>query len=424
MLKKRFLILLLIVVLLAPMSALAQDGEKERKGIRPDAPTYGVRGPHPVGVLEFVIEDEERPIPVTVWYPALNLDGAEEIVTYRVGVEDILGPELDQAQGHALRDAAPDLEGGPYPLVVNSHGTGGTYLAQAYLGEHIASYGFVFMAPKHLGTEIRDSMMASSDEELIWGLPANDFIDGHYLRAEDMERVIAYADTLNVKGPMAGVIDTESVAVSGYSGGGYTALAAAGARIDFDALRAWCSDETNSQETSPGYVLSCALPAYGEQLAALFGGDVDSGELWPAVMDPRVDAVVAFAPGRVPAFGPEGLSSLTVPMMILTGTNDLLDWAEDNAYVAYEHVGSEEKSLVVFEDAGHMIFGQCPEAWLSIAFGSCSDAVWDIDRTHDLIDHFTTAFLLWELKGDEDAKAALMPEAVSFPGITYEATFE
>jgi hypothetical protein len=51
----------------------------------------------------------------------------------------------------------------------------------------------------------------------------------------------------------------------------------------------------------------------------------------------------------------------------------------------------------------------------------CSDSVWDMDRAHDLINHFTTAFLLATLKDDAEAAAALAPDAVSFPGITYEA---
>ena len=51
----------------------------------------------------------------------------------------------------------------------------------------------------------------------------------------------------------------------------------------------------------------------------------------------------------------------------------------------------------------------------------CSDPVWDMDRAHDLINHFTTAFLLDVLKGDVEAHAALSPDAVSFPGIVYEA---
>jgi hypothetical protein len=49
------------------------------------------------------------------------------------------------------------------------------------------------------------------------------------------------------------------------------------------------------------------------------------------------------------------------------------------------------------------------------------DAVWDKDRIHDLIHHFSTAFLLAELKADEDAAAMLAPDAVAFPGISYEA---
>lgn len=44
-----------------------------------------------------------------------------------------------------------------------------------------------------------------------------------------------------------------------------------------------------------------------------------------------------------------------------------------------------------------------------------------MDRAHNLINYFTTAFLLGVLKRDKDAHAALAPDAVSFPGITYQA---
>ena len=45
-----------------------------------------------------------------------------------------------------------------------------------------------------------------------------------------------------------------------------------------------------------------------------------------------------------------------------------------------------------------------------------------MDRAHDLINHFVTAFLLAELKGDGEAAAALAPQNVNFPGIQYETT--
>ena len=53
-----------------------------------------------------------------------------------------------------------------------------------------------------------------------------------------------------------------------------------------------------------------------------------------------------------------------------------------------------------------------------------TDPVWDMNRAHDLINHFATAFLLDTLKGDKEAHAALLPDAVSFPGIEYATTMK
>ncbi len=43
-----------------------------------------------------------------------------------------------------------------------------------------------------------------------------------------------------------------------------------------------------------------------------------------------------------------------------------------------------------------------------------------MDRAHDLINHFATAFLLAELTGDEDAAAALASDQVNFSGVEYQ----
>ena len=43
-------------------------------------------------------------------------------------------------------------------------------------------------------------------------------------------------------------------------------------------------------------------------------------------------------------------------------------------------------------------------------FWGCSDPVWDMDRAHDLINHFATAFFLATLKDDAEAAAALAPD--------------
>jgi hypothetical protein len=72
-----------------------------------------------------------------------------------------------------------------------------------------------------------------------------------------------------------------------------------------------------------------------------------------------------------------------------------------------------------------MIFtGPCEATPLLLRFVSkefCSDPGWDRAYAHNLVRHFTTAFLLAELKQDTEAAAALAPDAVEFPDVTYEA---
>jgi hypothetical protein len=52
------------------------------------------------------------------------------------------------------------------------------------------------------------------------------------------------------------------------------------------------------------------------------------------------------------------------------------------------------------------------------------DPVWNKERALDLINHFSTAFLLDTLNGDKAAHAALLPEAVTFPGIEYTTAIQ
>ncbi len=81
--------------------------------------------------------------------------------------------------------------------------------------------------------------------------------------------------------------------------------------------------------------------------------------------------------------------------------------------------------MVVFEEADHTIFMNACDVtpWFAefVAPWVCSDAVWDMQHAHDMINHFTTAFLLSKLKDDVEADAALSPEGIDFPGVDYQA---
>lgn len=395
------LMLLLIVALSMPVSA--QDAPTPPAvGARPDAPTYALHGPYWVGTQTIEVgAGSDTAHRFVIWYPALNPDGLEESVVYTMSDSHILRFMLPETEpftvlGHALQDAAPDLSGGPYPLVINSHGFT-AQMWQVYLGEHLASYGFVVIATEHA----YDS----------WDNPYT----GAAIRMLEVKRAIEDAEALTAdSAPLAGMIDVETIAMGGHSSGGMTVYGAAGAPIDWTGAEAYCA-------AVPDDPTCTALADQHQQVIDVLGTTPDADGLLPVVWDDRIDAIFPMA-GSTELHGEKGLPSITVPMMALFGTADP---ASPWMYPAYEYVGSEQKAQVLFENGGHGVFyNQCAAFPYIVAydlFWGCSDAVWDLARTQDLVNYFTTAFLLDVLKGDVDAHAALSPDAVNFPGITYKA---
>ena len=207
----------------------------------------------------------------------------------------------------------------------------------------------------------------------------------------------------------------------GHSYGGYTSLAVAGARLDMGSFAAQCA---TAGADHPGlWLCDRILPHVGD-MAALAGLDPVPDGLWPSRSDPRVDAVVSMA-GDAVFFGEAGLAEIAVPLMAIGGTAD-----DDSPYMwgthpTYEYASSAAKVRIALQDAEHMIFTNPCEAipllLRLISSEFCSDSLWDRHDAHDLIKQFTTAFLLAELRQDEDAAAALAPGSVAFPRVTYEA---
>lgn len=414
-------VVIALLITALPVSILAQE-EEAPTGFRADAPPYALRGPHPVGVRTYEGGSELRPYTGLIWYPTLNPDGAKEAITYSLGLPESVPPFLNTQEGRAILDAEPNVAGGPYPLVVSSHGLGGTYVINNYLHEQLASHGFVVMAFYHPGSNLLDSMAAQTEEQQDAYWESN--IDNLVLRPMDITYMIDHAEALTATAsPFAELIDMEHVGVIGYSYGGYTALTVAGGRLDIGSLAEYCASGTYTS-----MLVTQLCNRHGTDLAekeadliALANIDVEPGELWPFIGDSRIDTAVALAP-PVGFFGQEGLTAITVPTMIIAGTGDTTVTYEYNAPPAYAALGSAKKILVNLENAGHPFAADCPAAWLDMAWDACVDPVWDMDRAHDLTNHFTTAFLLAELKNDTDARAALLPDAVNFPGITYETT--
>src|SRR5262245_37468056 len=120
------------------------------------------RGPHPAGVrtAELIDAVRDRPLDVEIWYPAADRHRGQDVDPERCDRYELLAG-LPLVTQQAARDAAPAA--GRFPLVVFSHGYGGHRRQSTFLCTHLASHGYVVVAPDHTGNTLRDVFQQTID---------------------------------------------------------------------------------------------------------------------------------------------------------------------------------------------------------------------------------------------------------------------
>ncbi len=270
---------------------------------------------------------------------------------------------------------SPKSGNGPFPVIIFSHGLGGSREGYEYLSEHWAARGYVCVHLQHTGSDTTVWRDAINEGRNAAMRKAVGDIRNSVNRPQDVSFAIDELERLNVgKSRWHGRLDLNRIGVAGHSYGAFTALAVAG------------------QVFAPGTVLE-------DHLA-----------------DPRVKAAIAMS-APVPANRrrlDESYAKVTIPCFHMTGTLDESPLGETHAAerrLPFDHCNNSNQFLVIFNGGDHMIFsGRGP-------LTSGQDK-----QFQDFIRDGATAFWDSYLRGDTKAKAWLTKDFKSALGDT--GTFE
>lgn len=245
----------------------------------------------------------------------------------------------------------PDLRGAPFPLIIND----GKMLAK--FGEHLASHGFVVAGIN--GIDYSD--------------PWDDYLVNQPLDYLFILNQLADSPPESLEG----YIDTDHVGVWGYSFGGNNSLFLSGARVDPEYYFNVCGnpEETNILSQPYEFKKLCSLFENWDQFANTAGSSITKSDdnLWQAVTDERILAVMPMSSENEILFGPKGLANTNKAVLITAGSNEPSIFYK-SSFRAFQEFGSSEKFFISFVNQSHeMIFGSvAPEEMkhLAIAFFS------------------------------------------------------
>lgn len=256
------------------------------------AVTTAYRSPNPVGFQVARVESPSGPVAVAVWYPTKQT------------------PRPTTFIGASLMSVARDgaIEGTGLPLIVLSHGNGGSGLSHVDLAMALASAGYVVAAPTHAGDNYADASRQSSPT----------------LFSERAGQLRATIDYMLGKWGGARQIDNRRIGAYGMSAGAFTVLTLAGGQPRMDVIPRHC-------RTSPEFICS----ALRQTRSPLLENGANAGDF---TADARVKAASIAAPGLGFTFE-GGLGQVNVPIQGWWGDRDDIVPYATNAKVIADGLG-------------------------------------------------------------------------------------
>jgi predicted dienelactone hydrolase len=305
---------------------------------------------------------------VQVWYPTAETDGDLHVYD-------------DLVEGGALDEPAPACDGAR-PVVVFSHGNSGVRWQSTFLTEHLASQGFVVVAPDHVHNTAFDI-----DEDRTGEVMLRRPLDV----ADAFDWLVETA--AGPGGPLEGCVDgDDGYAVAGHSFGGFTTHAVAGAVLDVEASATYCAQHDD---------WLCGPLAEQAALTGASSFDLGDPRVWAAVPQCAAGYEVTLA----------GLGQIDVPLLAMGADLDTLTPMDEEVRPAYEAAErASPRYLATLSPAGHFTYSNFCD-WFG-TYEECAAPYIDPADAYPIIRTTVSAFLR-TVRGDEDARDWLPPETTA-----------
>jgi predicted dienelactone hydrolase len=343
-------ILLMLWAALAPAAAAAPVGERH---LLATTPTAALRD-----------AEHRSEVRVTVWYPA-----SEDAKEQRI---DIGPPGKPLFLVGAVAPDADFADAKSRPVILFSHGFGGTARMMGWFGTALAREGYVVVAVDHPGNNSLDTKTVAG-AILSWDRPG------------DLAAALEAVKSDPRIGPH---LDLRRLGAAGFATGGFDALVSARVRVNMNRFLAFCREHPTDGLCAPQQEFAVTLDETQRALASpeLAGEAAHAGDDHSI---PGVRAVFAIAPASVQALSPEGLARIDVPVAIILGDADQLMPPATNGLVAAKAIPRAE--LKVLPGVGHYDFlSTCTPAGMA-SVPICTSKV-PQDQTHQAAIDMALAF--------------------------------
>jgi predicted dienelactone hydrolase len=197
----------------------------------------------------------------------------------------------------------------------------------------LAAHGFAVAALEHVGSNLqyRQTFLAGDLSDIVQP-------DEYISRSRDVTYLLDALETAQQQQqPWATRLDLQSIGLLGNSLGGTTALSVAGATFNPARLQQDCRPDRVAISVS--FLLQCIAQTTPP----------DSTNLH----DPRIKAVLAAYPLTSSLFGPEGIGQITVPTLIMGGSEDFIAPVAQDQIQPFIWLRTRDKYLALLTPGTH-----------------------------------------------------------------------